>query len=104
MSLDKGAVLEAIAGCMALMQNLQRLMEAEPDRRQAEIGGTEQQAQRASYVTVAHAAQLTGLSEKAIRRKIEEDKWLNGQEYRRSPDGRIFVSLDGFRRWVEKGR
>lgn len=55
----------------------------------------------APYVTVALAAIITGLTEKAIRRKIEEGKWLDGREYRRSPDGGIFISLKGYQQWVE---
>lgn len=56
----------------------------------------------APYVTISLAATITGLTEKAIRRKIEEGKWLEGREYRRSPDGGIFISLKGFTQWVEK--
>ncbi len=58
--------------------------------------------QPAPYVTIALAATITGLSEKAIRRKIEDGKWLEGREYMRSPDGGIFISMRGFTRWVEK--
>ena len=58
--------------------------------------------QPAPYVTIALAATITGLSEKAIRRKIEDGKWLEGREYHRSPDGGIFISLKGFAQWVEK--
>lgn len=56
----------------------------------------------APYVTIPLAAAITGLSEKAIRRKIEEGKWLDGKEYRRSPDGGIFISLRGYQQWVER--
>ena len=45
----------------------------------------------APYVTVKLASTITGLSEKAIRRKIEEGKWLEGREYSKSPDGGIFI-------------
>lgn len=55
----------------------------------------------APYVTVPLAAAITGLTEKAIRRKIEEGKWVEGREYRRSPDGGVFVSIRGFQQWVE---
>lgn len=55
----------------------------------------------APYVTVSLAAMITGLTEKAIRRKIEEGKWLEGREFRRSPDGGVFVSVKGFQQWVE---
>ncbi len=55
----------------------------------------------APYVTIAMAAMLTGLTEKAIRRKIEEGKWVEGREFRRSPDNGIFVSLEGYKKWIE---
>lgn len=55
----------------------------------------------APYVTIAMAAILTGLSEKAIRRKIEDGKWIEGREFRRSPDNGIFVSLEGYKKWIE---
>lgn len=58
----------------------------------------------APYVTVALAAIITGLTEKAIRRKIEEGKWIEDREYRRSPDGGIFISLTGYRQWIEGAR
>lgn len=58
----------------------------------------------APYVTISLAAAITGLSEKAIRRKIEEGKWLDGREYRRSPDGRIFISMKAYSAWIESGR
>jgi hypothetical protein len=54
-----------------------------------------------AYVTIALAAAITGLTEKAIRRKIEDGKWLEGREYRRSPDGGIFISIKGYEKWVE---
>lgn len=55
----------------------------------------------APYVTIRLAALITGLTEKAIRRKIEDGKWIEGSEYRRSPDGGLFISMQGFKRWVE---
>ncbi|TAM08287.1 MAG: excisionase [Paraburkholderia sp.] len=58
----------------------------------------------APYVTVALAAAITGLTEKAIRRKIEEGKWIEGREYRRSPDGGVFISIKGYQQWIERGR
>ncbi len=57
----------------------------------------------APYVTINLASTITGLSEKAIRRKIEEGKWIEDREYRRAPDGGIFISMGGYRNWVEKG-
>jgi hypothetical protein len=56
----------------------------------------------APYVTVRLAAIITGLSEKAIYRKIEDGKWVVGREFVRSPDGGIFISLKGYERWVAR--
>jgi hypothetical protein len=56
----------------------------------------------APYVTVPLAAIITGLTEKAIRRKIDDGKWVEGREFMRSPDGGIFISLKGYQRWVER--
>jgi len=56
----------------------------------------------APYVTIALASIITGLTEKAIRRKIEEGKWIEGREFRRSPDGGVYVSIEGYSKWVEK--
>lgn len=55
----------------------------------------------APYVTINLASAITGLSEKAIRRKIEAGKWLDGHHYRRAPDGGIFISIEGYKKWVE---
>lgn len=55
----------------------------------------------APYVTIALAATITGLTEKAIRRKIEEGKWIQGREFRRTPDGAIMISIKGYQAWVE---
>lgn len=63
-----------------------------------------EQVSPAPYVTIKLAATITGLSEKAIRRKIEDGKWIEGREWRRSPDGGIFISLKGFVAWVEAGQ
>jgi hypothetical protein len=59
--------------------------------------------QSARFVTIALAATMTGLSEKAIRRKIEEGKWLVGREVFKSPDGGMFISIKGFEDWVSRG-
>ncbi len=45
-----------------------------------------------------------GYTEKAVRRKIEECVWLEGHEYRRAPDGRISIDLQGYEKWVEGQR
>lgn len=64
---------------------------------------TAQRIAPARRVTVELAALCTGLSAKAIRRKIEEGIWLEGQEYHRGPDGRVYVDLEGYDKWVARG-
>ncbi len=59
--------------------------------------------QLAPYVTISRAAAATGLTEKAIRRKIEEGVWLEHREWRRAPDGRLYISVRGYQAWVERG-
>lgn len=57
----------------------------------------------ARYVTIPLAAACTGLTEKAIRQKIHEGVWIEGREYRRAPDGRIYIDLPSVELWVEQG-
>ena len=57
-----------------------------------------------NYVRVSRFAALTGYSEKATRRKIEEGIWVEGVHYRRAPDGSILMNLKGYEKWVEMGR
>ncbi len=61
------------------------------------------QVQPAPYVTVALASALTGLTKRAIYCKIHEGRWVEGREFRRSPDNTIFISMKGFQQWVERG-
>jgi hypothetical protein len=53
------------------------------------------------YVLIPKFSELTGYTPKAVERKIAEGVWLEGREYRRAPDNRILVDLEGFTRWVE---
>lgn len=53
------------------------------------------------YVLIPVAAAITGYSEKAIRRKIDEGVWVEGKHYRKAPDGRIHISIRGYTKWVE---
>lgn len=50
------------------------------------------------------AAPALGMTEKAIRRKIEERKWREGKEYHRDPDGCIWIDIRGVMAWVGGGR
>jgi hypothetical protein len=71
--------------------------------RELSITETAPRIAAAAYVTIQLAAMITGLTEKAIRRKIEDGKWIDGREIRRSPDGGVFISMKGYQQWVESG-
>lgn len=55
----------------------------------------------AKYVKLPLFEALTGYTEKAVRRKIEEGIWIEGRQYVRAPDGHILVSMEGYYQWVE---
>lgn len=55
----------------------------------------------ARYVKLPLFEAISGYTEKAIRRKIEEGHWLEGKQFRRAPDGHILIDLEGYYRWVE---
>jgi hypothetical protein len=55
----------------------------------------------ARYVKLPVFEVISGYTEKAVRRKIEEGRWLEGKEYRRAPDGHILVDLEGYYKWAE---
>jgi hypothetical protein len=44
---------------------------------------------------------LTGYTEKAVRRKIEDGVWRQGKHYRKAPDGHITMSMQEYYKWVE---
>ena len=54
------------------------------------------------YVRLPLFERLTGYTQKAVRRKIEEGVWLEGKQYRRAPDGHILIDMDGYEKWVER--
>lgn len=55
----------------------------------------------AKYVKLPLFEALTGYTEKAVRRKIEEGIWIEGREYVRAPDGHVLVNMEGFYKWAE---
>jgi hypothetical protein len=55
----------------------------------------------ARYVTVRLYSQISGKTEGAIRKKIERGIWLEGQHYRRDPEGCIWINREGVEQWVE---
>lgn len=54
-----------------------------------------------NLVTIRKAAEMTGLTEKAIRRKREEGVWRQGKEIEVGPDGRLYVNLQEYEKWVK---
>jgi hypothetical protein len=54
------------------------------------------------YVTIALASQITGFTENAIRRKIQDGVWIEGRHWKRAPDGRIVIDMEGYAKWVER--
>ena len=55
------------------------------------------------YKTIRSFSEGSGYSEKAVREKIFKGVWQQGREYRRAPDGRIMIDVQGVEKWVEKG-
>lgn len=53
------------------------------------------------YVTIPKFAMESGYTADAIRSKIRDGIWRENQEWKRAPDGRILVDVDGYHRWVE---
>ncbi|RVU45649.1 excisionase [Rubrivivax rivuli] len=58
----------------------------------------------APYVVLKKAEEITGYTVKAMERKIERGEWVEGREWRKAPDGRRLLSVEGYRAWVERGR
>lgn len=56
---------------------------------------------QARYVLLPLAEPLTGYTVKAMERKMERGDWQEGKVWRRAPDGRVMIDLQGYQRWVE---
>lgn len=57
---------------------------------------------RPQWILIPVFAGLTGYSEKAVRRKIEDGVWLSGKHFKKAPDGRITMNLQEYYKWVEQ--
>jgi hypothetical protein len=55
-------------------------------------------------VTIEKFHDLTGYTPDATRSKIKRGEWLEGALFRRAPDGRILMDLEGYEWWVIHGR
>lgn len=56
----------------------------------------------ARYVLPHLAASITGLTIKAINRKIETGVWADGKQYHKAPDGRNYIDMKGYESWVTR--
>jgi len=54
-----------------------------------------------NWVLIKRFAEITGYSENAVRHKVKNGTWIEGHVWRKAPDGRIFVNVAEFERWVE---
>lgn len=54
----------------------------------------------ARFVTVELAGAITGLGENAVRKRIERGLWVEGKQWRRGPDGRQYIDMEGVEAWV----
>src|SRR5579862_6645042 len=71
-----------------------------PDAENRAMGRFRAPLAAARLVTLSVFETVTGYSEKAVRRKIEEGVWLQGHEFIKAPDGRILVDMEGYQRWA----
>lgn len=53
------------------------------------------------YQLLRKFCEETGYTVKAIEKKIETGAWMEGFQYRKSPDGHIQVNVENYERWVE---
>jgi len=55
-----------------------------------------------NWVTIAQFSSYSGYSAHAINAKRKEGVWLEGEVWKKAPDNRILISLEGYNQWVEK--
>lgn len=68
------------------------------DSKEGAIGGA---GIRLEWVLVPLFCALTGYTEKAVRRKIEDGVWLQGKHWKKVA-GRIHLSMEAYNKWVEQ--
>jgi hypothetical protein len=54
------------------------------------------------YVTIELFSAMTGLTPGAVRKRIERGVYLEGKQFRRAPDGRIWMDTKGHEQWVAR--
>jgi hypothetical protein len=53
------------------------------------------------YVRIKRFAELTGFTVQAVETKIARGVFIEGDHYRRAPDGSVCINLEAYDRWVE---
>lgn len=51
------------------------------------------------YVLIPRFCALTGYTEKAVRRKMQSGVWIEGREWKKAPDGHVFLDCQSRTRW-----
>jgi hypothetical protein len=51
---------------------------------------------------IVHKRKALALAEIKAQRSYEFGDWQESKVWRRAPDGRIFIDLIGYERWVER--
>lgn len=54
----------------------------------------------ARFLRIPKFCEETGYTKRAVETKIHRHVWAEGKEYRRAPDGCIFIDMEGFEKWV----
>ena len=52
-------------------------------------------------VTIKKCAELTGLTENAIRQYLKKGQWRKGIHWFKSENGRIFIKMNAAYAWME---
>ena len=53
------------------------------------------------YVLLNVFCSLSGYTDKAVRRKLEDGVWVEGRHYKKLPDGHIAMDMQAFYKWCE---
>lgn len=48
------------------------------------------------------AEALTGLTTKSMQQKIDSKSWVEGEVWKKAPDGHRYLDVIGYENWVEK--
>lgn len=44
--------------------------------------------------------EISGITLKAVNKKIENGNWLRGKHYKTGPDGKHYINLEAYNEWV----